>query len=1300
METMRRTFKLKALAYLLVSTLVLPLLPLFSLKALAADHTYNIDYGNITITKNAGDSSKLDIAYCASPGVPSYSTIAATDNIIIFEINDYTGCNISVISGEANITLEHVKIYTPISTPFSISSGAIVHLTLSGANSLDTGDSTVNAGMQVPSGATVVIGKKTSDTGDSLHSRSMYGAGIGGSSEQSGGTVTINGGTITAVSDLGGAGIGGGSNGSGGLVTINGGIVTVSSAGGAGIGGGINGAGGITNINSGTVTANGGSGGAGIGGGAPISDYGGSGGTTTITGGTVIAKGGLSGDPKYMHQYAANIGGGINALNHGTLVIDIPEPDAVIDASYGGSITGSGPYTIAASSGYVIDSLKLDGVEVSDATGQDSYEIISVSKSLVVTFAYTANFLEPANGSLTVTSAGETITSGQIIRGGQMLAITAAPDAGYVLENLTVNGEDITDEYASGYTYTVGTKGHYRALTAQKDTGTQGAQIAASFVLESSLDDILVSIEVPDAITGVLSGTAKTAAALGLPAEVTLVTDHGTALANVIWDAASCSYDPGNIAAQTFTVLGAVALPDGVINPNNVVLSTCVSVSVCAAQPVPAALLTAAADGAADVLTSTRIDLTFDTAITGLKAEDITLTDETGSAVKGALSGSGTSWSVALDEVTAQGDVSVAVASPAGYSISGSPKTITVYKAAQPVPAVLLTAAADGTADTVTSTKIDLTFDTAITGLKAEDILLTDGTGAAVKGTLTGSGTSWSVALDSVTAQGEISAAVASPSGYSISGSPKTVAVYKTAQPVPITLLTAAADGTANTVTSTKIDLTFDTAVVGLKAEDITLTNGTGSVIKGSLTGSGTSWSVALDEVTIQGDVSVAVASPSGFSITGSPKTVAVYKASIPSGTPPLITTSTLENGRTGLTYSQALLATGDTPVTWTVETGSLPGGLTLSGGIISGTPLEAGAFPFAVKAQNSAGFDTKALSITVDPSSYTIAASADLGGSITPGGMVAVAAGSSQTFSIQPDTGFAVASVAVDGIGQGPINEYTFAAVDRDHTIHASFTSLGDNMAFGVREREVSSTLISAQGLFRPSAKLNAIPLDSASREELEARLSGKDVIAAFEITIDPEDAFRPPLNVSFEIGEMYNGRTVYILHRLQSGEVEQFTPVVSSGRVSITVSRLSPFLLAADPWIAITAQPQDATVINGQTAAFSVSAQGAAQLSYQWQKKTGLNAAWTDIPGAAGPTYTTSQTTLLNSGFQYRVVITDALNNSVVSDAAALTVVKPPDTGDHDRPVLYTVLTVFLLAFSILLFPKRKDAQRRGGK
>ncbi|WP_418486980.1 InlB B-repeat-containing protein, partial [Dysosmobacter sp.] len=89
----------------------------------------------------------------------------------------------------------------------------------------------------------------------------------------------------------------------------------------------------------------------------------------------------------------------------------------------------------------------------------------------------------------------------------------------------------------------------------------------------------------------------------------------------------------------------------------------------------------------------------------------------------------------------------------------------------------------------------------------------------------------------------------------------------------------------------------------------------------------------------------------------------------VPSSHSVTITTDTLPDGKVGEAYSQILTATGTTPITWSVENGgNLPAGLSLNKdtGEISGTPTAAGTSTFTVKATNSAGSDTKELSITI----------------------------------------------------------------------------------------------------------------------------------------------------------------------------------------------------------------------------------------------------------------------------------------------------------------------------------------------
>jgi len=81
-----------------------------------------------------------------------------------------------------------------------------------------------------------------------------------------------------------------------------------------------------------------------------------------------------------------------------------------------------------------------------------------------------------------------------------------------------------------------------------------------------------------------------------------------------------------------------------------------------------------------------------------------------------------------------------------------------------------------------------------------------------------------------------------------------------------------------------------------------------------------------------------------------------------------VVVTSSLPNGTVGVLYSQTLIAAGGTaPYGWAVTFGSLPPGLNLVTGQITGTPTSAGTFSFTVRVTDSAAATaTSALSITV----------------------------------------------------------------------------------------------------------------------------------------------------------------------------------------------------------------------------------------------------------------------------------------------------------------------------------------------
>jgi len=80
-----------------------------------------------------------------------------------------------------------------------------------------------------------------------------------------------------------------------------------------------------------------------------------------------------------------------------------------------------------------------------------------------------------------------------------------------------------------------------------------------------------------------------------------------------------------------------------------------------------------------------------------------------------------------------------------------------------------------------------------------------------------------------------------------------------------------------------------------------------------------------------------------------------------------IVATNSLPDAPINQPYSQQLTATGGAAASWSLVSGALPDGLTLSsGGLIAGTPTKSGTFSFTVQVNGSPNNDTKALSIFV----------------------------------------------------------------------------------------------------------------------------------------------------------------------------------------------------------------------------------------------------------------------------------------------------------------------------------------------
>jgi|GEM_PF-3027387 len=103
------------------------------------------------------------------------------------------------------------------------------------------------------------------------------------------------------------------------------------------------------------------------------------------------------------------------------------------------------------------------------------------------------------------------------------------------------------------------------------------------------------------------------------------------------------------------------------------------------------------------------------------------------------------------------------------------------------------------------------------------------------------------------------------------------------------------------------------------------------------------------------------------------------------------------------------------------------------------------GSFLVSLVTKNTcgnSGIATRQINVSSTPApvTYTVNASADTGGKITPSGSISVSSGADLTFNISSDMGYYISDVLVDGVSAGAVSNHTFRNISDNHSIHASF--------------------------------------------------------------------------------------------------------------------------------------------------------------------------------------------------------------------------------------------------------------------
>ncbi|RYE19874.1 MAG: T9SS type A sorting domain-containing protein, partial [Sphingobacteriales bacterium] len=133
-------------------------------------------------------------------------------------------------------------------------------------------------------------------------------------------------------------------------------------------------------------------------------------------------------------------------------------------------------------------------------------------------------------------------------------------------------------------------------------------------------------------------------------------------------------------------------------------------------------------------------------------------------------------------------------------------------------------------------------------------------------------------------------------------------------------------------------------------------------------------------------------------------------------------------------------------------------------------------------------------------------------------------------------------------------------------------------------------------------------------------------------------------------------NGAT-YITPAVTAGMDNYQYQVIVSNPCGTPVTTI-PATLTITTAAAITTEPTDVTVCEGDAAAFTVVATGAT--SYQWQVSTDGGATFADVSGETSPTLNIPAATAANNGYVYQVLI-GSCGTPLVSATATITVNEP---------------------------------------
>ena len=300
-----------------------------------------------------------------------------------------------------------------------------------------------------------------------------------------------------------------------------------------------------------------------------------------------------------------------------------------------------------------------------------------------------------------------------------------------------------------------------------------------------------------------------------------------------------------------------------------------------------------------------------------------------------------------------------------------------------------------------------------------------------------------------------------------------------------------------------------------------------------------------------------------------------------------------------------------------------------------------------------------------VEPTTYTITASAGQGGSITPSGNVSVAENGNQKFTITPSEGYEIADVQVDGQSVGKVETYTIGDVNENHTIAATCMEKAVTLPDSIHEDFNAGALPEGWTVEGPSAKYNyeTWKIDRYQDWRSDAAVCAANYMgntAQNELLILPQINMQDSMQLSFDFAASYA--------QLSAGTLKlTLKASLDKGRTWTEIWTAKDHMGTIDE----ENTPEDVTG-KGNIAIPANFCKTGAQFAFVFGSaaRTGASAAIDNVDFAAGTTPAPVA--------RYAVKIAEMTNGTVTADKATategetVTLTVKPDAGYHLKSLM----------------------------